>query len=690
MKSGVEFTTKGESGVQIRDVVTGEQYRLSSAEPVDIRPASTDLFPAPVTDAIEVETTGIETLDEYAVTVRNGNGEITDLNFSDHKTNSFNGSTQILQIEAPVKTFLRIEDPFRYEKTFDDISIHCEEPSRILIGARERHCYPQETITTTGSPSDLLEAVSYFGDALMTASPERSFPALRGHPPRLVLGETLDVPETLSKPETGVTIRVPPERAAILSVAPLAYYLLATVEAGEEFALTTTAGVDYRPNGRDTAEAANELLTHCFTLDCLVRTEGLYDITIEERRAFETLEETDLAYAELYDQPLAERLGRYLEIDREPVREVGPNWPATALVEPNEDAVEALPYLAYELTKVRTADPPRYSGNEARSQALKAFSGELETRTTSLVFDDEAEFVAVPGTDSHQTVWVGSGVPLNSAAFDVNGYEHDSVVSDEDSSGLDITIVCNEIEMAQESTDLRDVLDPRDDLEPELTIRRQLSVAQLRDLIEDGTDYFHFVGHATPDGLQCPDGELDVGTVEGSNVDTFFLNACQSFQQGKRLVERGSVGGIVTYSDVADKYALQTGTLIGQLLDDGFSIGACHSLVRETRPIGGHYTAVGNRMAALSQPEGGAPTLFRISRDGDEFVFDVRVYTAPAYPVGSIGSLVIDPENKYQVVPYADQFSVDAAELDEALSRSNSPVVVDGRLQSRSTFLSEL
>jgi len=577
MRSGIEFTIKGESNIRIRDVVVGEQYCLSSSGPVEIRPAPADLFPAPVTEAIEIEAQEIETLKQYAMTIRDADGDITDLCFSSTDTSAFNGSTQILQIEAPVKTFLRIEDPFRYEKTFDDISIHCEEPSRILIGARERHCYPQETITTTGSPSDLLEAVSSFGDAMMTASPERSFPTLRGHPPRLVLGETLDIPETLSKPETGVTITVPPERAAILSVAPLAYYLLATVEAGEEFALTTTAGVDYRPNGRDTAEAANELLTHLFTLDCLVRTEGLYEIDLQERRTFESRTAFDLPYAELYDQPLAERLGRYLEVDREPVREVGPNWPATALVEPTEDAVEALPYLAYELTKVRTADPPRYSGNEARSQALKAFSGELKTRTTSLVFDDEAEFVAVPDTDSTQTVWVGSGVPLNSAAFEVSGYEHDSVVTDEDATGLDITIVCNEVEMDQESTDLRDVLDPRDDLDPELTIRRQLSVARLREVIEDGTDYLHFIGHATPDGLQCPDGELDVGTVEGSNVDTFFLNACQSFQQGKRLVERGSVGGIVTYSDVADKYALQTGTLIGQLLDDGFSIGACHS-----------------------------------------------------------------------------------------------------------------
>ncbi|PSP37737.1 hypothetical protein BRC66_06140 [Halobacteriales archaeon QH_2_66_30] len=691
MQSGIKFTTKGESDVHIRDVVAGQQYHLSASDSIDVRPSSPEAFPAPVTDAIEIETSGLSTLDHYGLAIRDGDGDVIGVLSVEDAGGRFDGGIQILQIEAPVKTFLRIEAPFRCESSLDRISIQCDEPSTIVVGARARHCYPQETITITDSPTDLLEALSYFGDTMMTASPERSFPTLRAHPPRLVHGEELDVPDTLSKPETGVTITVPPDRSEIMSVAPLAYYLLATVEPGEGFALTTSAGVDYRPTERGTADAATELLTHCFTLDCLVRTEGLYDVDLYERQRFESLSDVDLAYADLYDQPLAERLGRYLEVDRDAVSEIGPTWLTTALLEPGREAVEALPYLSYELAQVRTADPPRYSGNEARSKALEAFSGSAgagKTRTTSLVFDDKAEFVAVPETDSTQTVWVGSGIPLNSAAFDVNGYEHYSHVTEDDESGLEITIVCNEIEMDKESTDLQEVLDPRDDLEPELTIRRRLSVAELRAVIEDGADYLHFVGHATPDGLQCPDGELDVGTVEQSNVDMFFLNACQSFQQGKRLVERGSVGGMVTYSDVADKYALQTGTLIGQLLNDGFSIGACHSIVRETRPIGGHYTAVGNRTAILSQPEGGAPTLFHISQKSDGYVFDTHVHPSEAYPIGSIISLVIDPDDKHYLVPSSDQFDVAPEEVEEALSHSLSPIVVDGQLQSRSEFLS--
>jgi len=690
MQSGIAFEERRETEIQIRDIVAGQQYRLSTSDPVDIQAASADSFPVPITDAISIQTTGIRTLDHYGLTIRDTDGGIADVCLAENDTSVCDGGAKILQIDAPVKTFVRIEDSFRYESTQDGISAHCQQPAEIVVGARKRHCYPQETITITDSPADLLEAVSHFGDAVMTTSPERSFPSLRGHPPKLVVGETLSVPDTLSKPETGVTITVPPERSEILSVAPLAYYLLATVEPGEEFAVTTADGLEYSPQGMDTSEAAATLLKHCFYLDCLVRTEGLYTVDLQERHAFEAVADVDLAYAELYDRPLPDRLERYLAVDRGTLQDVVSDWPVTALVEPDTDALETLPYLVYELAHVRTADPPRYSGNEARRQALKAFSRpEGKTRTTSLVFEDEAEFVAVPETESMQTVWVGSGVPLNSAAFDINGYENDSVVTDDDSTGLEITIVCNDVEMDQESTDIRNVLDPRDDLEPEMRINHQLSVAELREVIEEGTDYLHFVGHATPGGLECADGTLDVGTVEQSNVEMFCLNACQSFQQGKRLVERGSVGGIVTYSDVSDKYALQTGTLIGQLLDVGFPIGTCHSIVRETRPIGGHYTAVGNRRAALTQPEGGTPLLYRITRRENGHVLEADVRTAPTYEIGSLHSHVNKPDGYHHLVPSTVQLDVGPAELREVLLNKRA-AVIDGRLQPRAEFRSEI
>ncbi|PSP42915.1 hypothetical protein BRC66_00380, partial [Halobacteriales archaeon QH_2_66_30] len=63
MQSGIQFTTKGESDVHIRDVVAGQQYGLSTVDPIDVRQSSPEGFPMPVTDAIETETTGLWTLD---------------------------------------------------------------------------------------------------------------------------------------------------------------------------------------------------------------------------------------------------------------------------------------------------------------------------------------------------------------------------------------------------------------------------------------------------------------------------------------------------------------------------------------------------------------------------------------------------------------------------------------------------
>ena len=46
------------------------------------------------------------------------------------------------------------------------------------------------------------------------------------------------MPDVVDAPDTGITIEVPPEYGAIYTVAPLAYYLGATVEAGTEPALS--------------------------------------------------------------------------------------------------------------------------------------------------------------------------------------------------------------------------------------------------------------------------------------------------------------------------------------------------------------------------------------------------------------------------------------------------------------------
>lgn len=699
MDEGLVFAQPTDTVLEVRDTISNQQYRIEGDEPIKTRETDYDDFPGPVTDALVLDTDGFQFPVFYAATIRDEDGDMSDHLGIDGDTYSSESGTKFVELHTPVKTYLRIDGGFECRSTLDEVFFEFSDSTQIVLGARAWQCYPTETITVSDSPDDLREAISYFGNEILTTSPERSFPTLRGHPSRVRVGDSLDVPDSLSKPDAGITITAPPTKSALLSVAPLAYYLLAPVESGDEFRLETEHGFTYRPPQEQLSDSVQSVLRRCFFLDCLVRTEGLYPFDLQERRDFEAKSSVELDFAELYDQSLRERTETYFEVDSQVITELAPDWPVTAFVEPGQRATEGLPYLVYELADIRSESLPRYTGNEARKHALEAFTGESEkTRSTSLVFENKAKFVDVPHTDSQQTIWVGDGIPLNATKFLLEGYENNTGVpektsqsnenTENQSSGLEITVVCNDSTMAEEPADIEEAWDPRDDFPMELSTYLQVSTDQLRRMIESGTDYLHFVGHTTPDGLECVDGLLDVATVEESNVSTFFLNACQSYQQGKRLVERGSSGGIVTYSDISDRYALRIGNLIGRLLNHGFSIGACLNIIQETTSIGRQYTTVGTHAAKIIQSRGVTPYIRRISICDSGFTLEIVAYSTglPKPLIGGVSSYTVTPADRYYLAPSTQSVTVDEDELREFLSLNETPVVYEGELQTKTEF----
>lgn len=690
----VQFTQPAPTRIRLRDALSGEQYDVKTGREVDIETARVDSFPAPVTDAVSFLVEELRIDAPYGVYLLDDTGTAKEFIDFDGSHTTGDG-VHYLQIDAPVKTYIRIEGSLTVTQTDSDITIQPDEVSSAVVAARARQCYPDSTITVTDSPTDFLRAVSHFGADMLTSSPERSFPTLRGHPPELERGETLDIPSDRSVPETGITVTVPPTWPAVLSVTPLVYYLRATAEPGEEFSIHTGAGYTYRAPDSDVPGAVRKALTHCFYLDCLARTEGLYPAPLQERRAFEAASETDLDFAALYEMDLPERTATYFQLDRSVVDSVTPSWPLTAVVQPDPSTVEALPSLTQELALVRPADPPRYRGDEAKRVVIDAFSrASGSTRSTSLVFDDRAEFVDVPETTSQQTVWVGDGIPLNAAAFTSSGYRNASTVTadGESADGLAITVVCNDAEMDREPEAIETLVDPREDLPLDLSTHTRLRRAELAEVIEAGTDYLHFVGHATPEGLQCIDGYLDVGSLAESNVDTFFLNACQSFRQGERLVEQGSYGGIVTYSDVTDTFALDIGSHVGRLLNAGFPIGACHTIISDTTAIGSQYTVVGNHAANLAHPDGGPPFICHVDPGDRDVELRIESFTTgvPRFTAGSTVCYAVDPSDTWYLFPAEVSFEVGPERLAQFLSRSDEPVVVDGELEPKAAVLEDL
>jgi hypothetical protein len=175
----------------------------------------------------------------------------------------------------------------------------------------------------------VLRAVSTFGSALKTTSPERSYPTLRGHPPLVELGDHLRVPDGLEPPDTGITIEVPATRQAACVAAPLAYYLGATVEPGDRPRIVAD-GTEHRLDRHDLETGVERSLKRAFLLDCVARTEGWYRTPLAARDAVEPHLDRDLA--DLYDAPLAERLAAALALPFDAVADALPAWPLAAYV----------------------------------------------------------------------------------------------------------------------------------------------------------------------------------------------------------------------------------------------------------------------------------------------------------------------------------------------------------------------
>src|SRR5699024_3463049 len=153
-------------------------------------------------------------------------------------------------------------------------TIEFGDETEIVVGARSHHSRPATTLTTPADPERMMRAVSTFGSALKTFSPERSYPTLRGHPPAVELGDELDL-NGLTPPETGVTIEVPSTYRSVFVVAPLAYYLGARVRPSETPRVRTETGFTHSLDGALGFERSVErTLKQVFFVDCLVRTDG--------------------------------------------------------------------------------------------------------------------------------------------------------------------------------------------------------------------------------------------------------------------------------------------------------------------------------------------------------------------------------------------------------------------------------
>ncbi len=685
-------TTDG--GFSVTDPIERHQYVLSTPNAVSPAPADIGEFRFPVDTAVSVRTHKISLPSVISVHVRDEEG--TPLCKAEHFAyEELPEGEYSIELSAPIKLYLRVESSLTVSADAERMHLDFGDSTEVVVGARSHHDRPAATVTTTTDPEDMMRAVSTFGSALKTTSPERSYPTLRGHPPTVEVGDSLDL-AGLEPPDTGITIEIPPEYRAIFVVSSLAYYLGATVIPGEEPLLRTDTGFEYsleRPNFERTVERT---LKQVFFLDCLTRTEGLYPVDLHERRALESVLELD--FAALYDSSLANQLEAYLRVPFETLEDHLPEWKLTTHVEPTPTSVEMLPFVVDDLAVVRCGtseevpNPARMVAFDGGQVAMADARGESDfTRSASASVPVETEtFVKPEATDSLEAAWVGEGTPLGASKATLEAYKNrlDRTPADGD---IDIVVVCNDAAMDEERGIIDEIYGDRAELPFDVTVKRDLTTTELEAVLSTQTDFLHYVGHVDPEGFECLDGKLDATELDSVGVDAFLLNACQSYRQGMALIERGAIGGIVTLSDVLNCEAVKMGQTLAGLLNCGFPLRAALEIARGESIMGDEYLVVGDGGLAIAQSASGNPNLLYIERDGESFNLEIEYYPTTQWGMGSIITPSITGSGHYLSTGDVKLPNVSKDKLEQFLALENAPVQSQRKLSwSRSISIDKL
>jgi len=675
-------------GLEVVDRLERTRYRLYTPAPVEPSPASTEQFRFPVGEAVRFDTDELVLPNVVGVTVREPDGDVV-AELGHLESESLPPGEYVVELTTQIKTYLEVESELTVDVDLTQIQFDFGGSTTVRIGARSRHERPAATVTTTADPRDMMAAVETFGSALKALTPERSYPTLRGHPPDLELGDELSIPDELSVPDSGVTIAVPPTLEHVFAVAPLAYYLGASLEPGEGPRILTDRGFEYEfGTARDYESELAEALKQVFFLDCLTRTEGLYDYDLHERRALEPY--LDLDFESLYDRPLQDQLEAYLSVPYEVVEDYVPEWRLTAHVEPEPTSAELLPFVVDDLAVVRSArqsttasggleTPADLSGEEVLTRSAGA--SEVGTRSGGNAVEGPGSTYVQPVADGTlEQAWIGDRIPvgaskLTEAAFR-NRFDRDLT-----DGSIRISIVVNDGRMAEERDLVNSAYGDRENLPFDVSVHHETTVEELREVLADNSEFFHYIGHTEYDGFECADGKLDAATLEDTGVDSFLLNACNSYNQGLELVEAGAIGGIVTLNDILNDGAVRIGESVARLLNAGFPLRASLTLAREVSVQGGQYIVVGDGGMSVAQPASRTPLSLELSTEPKSLNFEIKTYATDAADLGSVFIPHLDDVGEYYLSSGTlGVFSVSESELEEFLRMEDVPVRLDGEL----------
>jgi hypothetical protein len=580
------------------------------------------------------------------------------------------GPDSLVVVRTPVLLLVRPETTGTVSRDTETV-IDLNETATVTLGFRSKADFPEETMQVHESPAGVARAISAASSAISVTTPDRTWPNVRDHPPRIefVDDPAADTTAEIERPETDVELVVPETDALdyLFPTAPLAYYLGATVgvEAGVEPQLragsvTEQLGAD--PEAAD--QRASELLRRTFFLDCLARSAGPYGEQLAEHHL---LTDAGLDADELYEASIAERARQYLDLsaaDVERLDESLPTWHLGVHVRPVMDNVPSLSHHLARLSDI-------YRPEGATLETVKEqFDWAQERMTRGPKPQAEGDEVWVSPEERAVTVgWQGPRRAL--AAFNLDDVPERRP---REESELSITVALAARDMVGES--VVEQYGERD-LPLEVEYVHGVKADDLADILESDRDLVHVIGHHEKGrGIECRHDFLSARQLSSCGAETFFLNACGSIAFGERLVELGATAGAVTTRAVTNESAAAVGMNWARLIALGWSVERALDFARSVDDPTG-YVSVGDGAHAVTQSDAGVPAEISVTRESSDS-FIVEMGQNGPRKQGGVTTDVLTETN--HLPKDGRNYSVTESELGELASKRQSPVRHGGRI----------
>lgn len=597
------------------------------------------------------------------------------------------------RVDSPVKLHVEVPDVDGFVVVTDAgsraaVDLGTEGGGLVRVGFESRVPDQPPTVTVPRTPDGLADALSLVHRTTTVTTPDRTFPDSRSPPARLRWGDR-EVPSALASEPTGrddesddpVRVSCPPTVDCLFAVAPLATYLGAEVETQPERPPTLRAGnSEYELETDCSGRAFGRILRVVFSLDCLARCGGPHGEP--ELLRSHVLDDLGLDAATLYGQSMARRVQSYLDAvsaeslsaldSQQPPSPLGevlssiPEWRFGVCVQPSLARARALVALLEHLPVVRVVTEPFPTPDSS--------PGISDERPTTLDLD----LVDPPQTPGRTTGWLAEGLPTTGTKLEPAALTRERAPTRD----IRIVVVQNHPDTTAEPDGAMEQYDSREsDLDIRPRFEQGLSRGELAAVFADDVDLLHYVGHCNDDGLRCPDGRLSVSSLDHVGTTAFFLNACDSVCEGRRLVERGAVGGVVTRRRVVTSAASRVGTVWAGLMQQGWpvvtALRRAEHAIDETDT---GYLTVGDGTYVLTQNDSILPPAAAVStpaETGSEYELSVW-YDHPVEPGASHS--VGQPDEVRWLGGDGREYRVDESTVRDVVAELESPLLVDGCL----------